>query len=89
MASHDADERYQDLDIKARVASLYLPILGIVMDCLPQLYDPNAEMRSRQQQVELEVQGITQHVAMAIAGSSVYGVPAKSADSHDENQKVN
>lgn len=76
LASHDMDERFQDPDVKGRVATLYLPLLSIVMDALPQLHDPNAESRSArnsQSQETLEVQGITQHVAMAIAGSSVLG----------------
>ena len=47
MASHDADLRFQDIDIKSRVASLYLPLLGIVMESLNQLYDPVSESRPR------------------------------------------
>ena len=78
MASHDADPRYHDREVKARVAALYLPLIGIVMDILPQLYDPNVESRSRtvQRSKETEYQGIDQSIAMAIAGSTVYGLPA-------------
>lgn len=47
MASHDSDMRFQDLDIKSRIASLYLPLLGIVMESLNQLYDPVSEARPR------------------------------------------
>lgn len=38
LTAHDADPRLAQPDIKARVAALYLPLLGIVMDAQPQLY---------------------------------------------------
>lgn len=38
MTTHDADSRYSDSACRARVAVLYLPLLGIVMDTIPQLY---------------------------------------------------
>lgn len=37
LTAHDADPRLAAED-KARVAALYLPLLGIVMDAQPQLY---------------------------------------------------
>ena len=37
-ASHDTDERYADPEIKARVVALYLPLISIVVDALPQLH---------------------------------------------------
>lgn len=39
LSSHDSDPRYADPEVKARVAMLYLPLIGIVMETLPQLYD--------------------------------------------------
>ena len=45
LASHDHDARYRDVETRARVAALYLPLLGVVMDCLPQLYDPGVDAR--------------------------------------------
>uniref|UniRef100_A0A6I8NBE1 Dedicator of cytokinesis 6 n=1 Tax=Ornithorhynchus anatinus TaxID=9258 RepID=A0A6I8NBE1_ORNAN len=59
LCSHDADARYLEPVVKAHVAQLYLPLIGIVMDTLPQLYDFTGQ------------QGVTisQSVAMAIAGS--------------------
>ncbi|MGH0154694.1 UNVERIFIED_CONTAM: hypothetical protein FKN15_067356 [Acipenser sinensis] len=39
LSSHDSDPRYTDPDVKARVAMLYLPLIGIVMETVPQLYD--------------------------------------------------
>uniref|UniRef100_A0A671SWQ2 Dedicator of cytokinesis protein 7-like n=1 Tax=Sinocyclocheilus anshuiensis TaxID=1608454 RepID=A0A671SWQ2_9TELE len=79
LSSHDSDPRYADPEVKARVALLYLPLIGIVMETLPQLYDfteshnqwgrpggPGTE--------EQEAEGnsmISQTVAMAIAGTSV------------------
>uniref|UniRef100_A0A9R1ST31 Dedicator of cytokinesis 7 n=2 Tax=Cyprinus carpio TaxID=7962 RepID=A0A9R1ST31_CYPCA len=79
LSSHDSDPRYADPEVKARVALLYLPLIGIVMETLPQLHDfteshnqwgrpggPGTE--------EQEAEGnsmISQTVAMAIAGTSV------------------
>uniref|UniRef100_A0A8B9HJK2 Dedicator of cytokinesis 7 n=1 Tax=Astyanax mexicanus TaxID=7994 RepID=A0A8B9HJK2_ASTMX len=79
LSSHDSDPRYADPEVKARVAMLYLPLIGIVMETLPQLHDfteshnqwgrpggPGTE--------EQEAEGnsmISQTVAMAIAGTSV------------------
>lgn len=47
MTSHDLDVRYAEPDCKARVAALYLPLLVIVMDMLPQLYSWNNDTKSR------------------------------------------
>lgn len=38
MTCHDCDPRYADPECRARVAALYLPLLGIVMDSLGQLH---------------------------------------------------
>lgn len=38
MTTHDSDPRYADSETRARVAVLYLPLLGIVMDTIPQLH---------------------------------------------------
>lgn len=38
MTTHDSDSRYSDTEARARVAVLYLPLLGIVMDTIPQLH---------------------------------------------------
>ncbi|XP_050685080.1 dedicator of cytokinesis protein 7 isoform X2 [Leptidea sinapis] len=38
LSAHDADPRLASADVKARVAALYLPLLGIIMDVQPQLY---------------------------------------------------
>uniref|UniRef100_A0A671SYB2 Dedicator of cytokinesis protein 7-like n=1 Tax=Sinocyclocheilus anshuiensis TaxID=1608454 RepID=A0A671SYB2_9TELE len=66
LSSHDSDPRYADPEVKARVALLYLPLIGIVMETLPQLYDFTGTE-------EQEAEGnsmISQTVAMAIAGTS-------------------
>lgn len=39
LSSHDSDPRYADPEVKARVAMLYLPLISIVMEALPQLHD--------------------------------------------------
>ncbi|XP_069783324.1 dedicator of cytokinesis protein 7-like isoform X3 [Narcine bancroftii] len=79
LCSHDADSRYTDYEVKANVAKLYLPLIGIVMDTLPQLYDftENGNQKGRLaasavDAVESENSSmISQTVAMAIAGSPV------------------
>lgn len=38
MTTHDSDSRYSESEARARVAVLYLPLLGIVMDTIPQLH---------------------------------------------------
>uniref|UniRef100_A0A8C4IME4 Dedicator of cytokinesis 7 n=1 Tax=Dicentrarchus labrax TaxID=13489 RepID=A0A8C4IME4_DICLA len=70
LSSHDSDPRYADPEVKARVAMLYLPLIGIVMETLPQLHDFTAMGGSGE---EAEGEGnslINQTVAMAIAGTS-------------------
>ena len=53
MTSHDLDSRYADVDVKARVAVLYIPILGIVMDTIPQLHHYMSEIHDRLQNIGL------------------------------------
>uniref|UniRef100_A0A6I8NM97 Dedicator of cytokinesis 7 n=1 Tax=Ornithorhynchus anatinus TaxID=9258 RepID=A0A6I8NM97_ORNAN len=67
LSSHDSDPRYSDPQVKARVAMLYLPLIGVIMETVPQLYDFTAVD-------EYDGEGgnmISQTVAMAIAGTSV------------------
>ncbi|KAK1796718.1 hypothetical protein P4O66_009740, partial [Electrophorus voltai] len=86
LSSHDSDPRYADPEVKARVAMLYLPLIGIVMETLPQLHDFTGigiSARESHNQWgrpggsatdEQETEGnsmISQTVAMAIAGTSV------------------
>ncbi|KAK6180566.1 hypothetical protein SNE40_012697 [Patella caerulea] len=71
--NHDLDVRYTDPEIKGRLAAMYLPVIGIVIEALPQLYDPYLEERNRNS-VHFDEEGnrINQKVAMAIASSAVY-----------------
>ncbi|XP_053086673.1 dedicator of cytokinesis protein 7 isoform X21 [Pangasianodon hypophthalmus] len=76
LSSHDSDPRYADPEVKARVAMLYLPLIGIVMETLPQLHDftESHNQWGRLGVDEQEAEGnsmISQSVAMAIAGTSV------------------
>ncbi|KAF7997149.1 hypothetical protein HCN44_005426 [Aphidius gifuensis] len=65
MGCHDNDTRYLEPGTKARVAALYLPLLNILMDALPQLYHWDAKDKN----VYTDESGsITQSVALAIAG---------------------
>ncbi|XP_048395891.1 dedicator of cytokinesis protein 7 isoform X4 [Stegostoma tigrinum] len=79
LSSHDSDPRYADVDVKARVATLYLPLIGIIMESVPQLYDFTESLNQRGRpsvvtadDYESESSNmINQTVAMAIAGASV------------------
>ncbi|XP_039591200.1 dedicator of cytokinesis protein 7 isoform X13 [Polypterus senegalus] len=79
LSSHDSDPRYADPDVKARVAMLYLPLIGIVMETVPQLYDFTESHNQRGRPSgstteDYDSEGgsmISQTVAMAIAGTSV------------------
>ncbi|XP_074640781.1 dedicator of cytokinesis protein 7-like [Tubulanus polymorphus] len=73
VSSHDSDKRYKDPACRARVASLYLPLIGIVVDALPQLFDPTIDLKPRISQAIDEDGGINKSVAMAIAGYGVGG----------------
>nr|XP_043900232.1 dedicator of cytokinesis protein 7 isoform X8 [Solea senegalensis] len=86
LSSHDSDPRYADPEVKARVAMLYLPLIGIIMETLPQLHDFTVESHNQwgrpggpqgaavgNSGEEMEGDGnsmISQTVAMAIAGTS-------------------
>ena len=39
LCGHDADPRYAEATVKARVAELYLPLLSLARDTLPRLHD--------------------------------------------------
>ncbi|XP_040270912.1 dedicator of cytokinesis protein 6 isoform X5 [Bufo bufo] len=77
LCSHDTDPRYSEPAVKQRIARLYFPLIGIVMETLPQLYDftgdPHAQRVRHASSVMDEVDSdggtISQTVAMAIAGS--------------------
>uniref|UniRef100_A0A7N8XWC5 Dedicator of cytokinesis 7 n=1 Tax=Mastacembelus armatus TaxID=205130 RepID=A0A7N8XWC5_9TELE len=76
LCDHDSDPRYADPEVKARVAMLYLPLIGIVMETLPQLHDftggpQGSAVGSSGEDAEGEGNSmISQTVAMAIAGTS-------------------
>lgn len=47
LISHDLDPRYVEPEVAARVAVLYLPLLGIVMDAIPQLHQYMSDVNDR------------------------------------------
>ncbi|XP_022240544.1 dedicator of cytokinesis protein 7-like isoform X2 [Limulus polyphemus] len=77
LTSHDWDPRFVEPEVKARVATLYLPLVGIVMDSLFQLYDWPTENRGRPVSIsedggDQNLATFPQSVANAIASSGVY-----------------
>ncbi|CAD7079957.1 unnamed protein product [Hermetia illucens] len=83
MTFHDLDPRYAEPDARSRVAALYLPLFGIVMDTIPQLHQYLPDTHDRLQSIGLleDYQGphqlittstISPEVAYAISGSRTY-----------------
>ncbi|KAB0406725.1 hypothetical protein E2I00_001547, partial [Balaenoptera physalus] len=76
LSSHDLDPRCVKPEVKVKVAALYLPLVGIILDALPQLCDfTAADARSGKNRTngsDEEQEGtsaINQNVALAIAGN--------------------
>ncbi|KAG8455210.1 hypothetical protein GDO86_001415 [Hymenochirus boettgeri] len=87
LSSHDLDPRYQRTEIKSRISALYLPLVGTILDALPQLHDfsdtRNVKARNLDEDPETP-STINPSVAMAVAGnqfnikmSSISSVPLK------------
>uniref|UniRef100_A0A9L0RUI0 Dedicator of cytokinesis 8 n=1 Tax=Equus caballus TaxID=9796 RepID=A0A9L0RUI0_HORSE len=77
LSSHDLDPRCVKPEVKVKIAALYLPLVGIILDALPQLYDFTAadarsgKNRSNGSDEEQEgTSAINQNVALAIAGNN-------------------
>ena len=43
LASIDLDPRYQDREIKSQVALLFMPLIGITLGSLAQMFDPRID----------------------------------------------
>ncbi|NXU09160.1 DOCK8 protein, partial [Pardalotus punctatus] len=76
LSSHDLDPRCSKKEVKVKIAALYLPLVGIILDSLPQLHDftisdiRSGKGRTGNPEDEQESAGaINQNVALAIAGS--------------------
>ncbi|NWW06375.1 DOCK8 protein, partial [Oreocharis arfaki] len=76
LSSHDLDPRCSKKEVKIKIAALYLPLVGIILDSLPQLHDftisdiRSGKGRTGNPEDEQESAGaISQNVALAIAGS--------------------
>lgn len=65
---HDSDPRYAMKEARQRLAHLYLPLIGVIMDALPQLYD--FVIADSKQRISSNFPIIQQSVAMAIAGTA-------------------
>ncbi|XP_065513982.1 dedicator of cytokinesis protein 8 [Caloenas nicobarica] len=76
LSSHDLDPRCSKKEVKIKIAALYLPLVGIILDSLPQLHDftiadaRSGKGRTGNPEEEQESPGaINQNVALAIAGN--------------------
>ncbi|XP_024108328.3 dedicator of cytokinesis protein 8 isoform X1 [Pongo abelii] len=75
LSSHDLDPRCVKPEVKVKIATLYLPLVGIILDALPQLCDftvaDTRRYRTSGSDEEQEGAGaINQNVALAIAGNN-------------------
>uniref|UniRef100_A0A2I3SJT7 Dedicator of cytokinesis 8 n=1 Tax=Pan troglodytes TaxID=9598 RepID=A0A2I3SJT7_PANTR len=75
LSSHDLDPRCVKPEVKVKIAALYLPLVGIILDALPQLCDftvaDTRRYRTSGSDEEQEGAGaINQNVALAIAGNN-------------------
>ncbi|XP_032873676.1 dedicator of cytokinesis protein 8 isoform X3 [Amblyraja radiata] len=75
LCSHDLDSRYSKPKIKTKIAALYLPLIGIIMDALPQIYDftdaHSKKTRPGGSDGDTDVSPINHSVALMIAGNPV------------------
>eukprot|EP00062_Callorhinchus_milii_P008194 gi/632950629/ref/XP_007890827.1/ PREDICTED: dedicator of cytokinesis protein 8 isoform X3 [Callorhinchus milii] len=76
LCSHDLDVRYSKPDMKTKLAALYLPLIKITTDALPQLYDFTDARTRKGRPMSSEGDGdnvniISPQTAMSIAGSSM------------------
>uniref|UniRef100_A0A8C9J3E1 Dedicator of cytokinesis 8 n=1 Tax=Piliocolobus tephrosceles TaxID=591936 RepID=A0A8C9J3E1_9PRIM len=74
LSSHDLDPRCVKPEVKVKIAALYLPLVGIILDALPQLCDftvaDTRRYRTSGSDEEQDGAGaINQNVALAIAGN--------------------
>lgn len=76
LSSHDLDPRCVKPEVKVKVAALYLPLVGIILDALPQLYDFTAtdarSGKNRTNGSDEEQEGtsaVNQNAVRAIAGN--------------------
>uniref|UniRef100_A0A8D0GMJ9 Dedicator of cytokinesis 8 n=1 Tax=Sphenodon punctatus TaxID=8508 RepID=A0A8D0GMJ9_SPHPU len=76
LSTHDLDKRCLKPEVKVKIAALYLPLVGIILDALPQLYDftvsdgRSGKGRTGNPDEEQEsANPINQSVALAIAGN--------------------
>ncbi|KAM8960557.1 dedicator of cytokinesis protein 8 [Pelodytes ibericus] len=74
LSSHDLDTRCQRIEIKNKIAALYLPLVSTILDALPQLHDfsvlDTRSVKARSTDEEQETPSpINPSVAMAVAGN--------------------
>ncbi|CAI5786814.1 of cytokinesis 8 isoform X1 [Podarcis lilfordi] len=76
LSAHDLDKSCLKPEVKVKVAALYLPLVGIILDALPQLHDftvsdgRNGKGRIGSPDEEQEAASqINQNIALAIAGN--------------------
>lgn len=79
IACHDSDTRYDEPPCRSSVAALYLPIIGLVIGALQQLYGYGNEDSS----------SFTPDVAMAIATSSITTFMGSDDNKSDIASQVN
>uniref|UniRef100_A0A8C9MLF3 Dedicator of cytokinesis 8 n=1 Tax=Serinus canaria TaxID=9135 RepID=A0A8C9MLF3_SERCA len=99
LSSHDLDPRCSKKEVKNKIAALYLPLVGIILDSLPQLHDftisdiRSGKGRTGNPEEDQDSSGaISQSVALAIAGSQFNirnsGIPVSAALGPDTTRNL-
>ncbi|XP_066460304.1 dedicator of cytokinesis protein 8 isoform X3 [Eleutherodactylus coqui] len=82
LRSHDLDLRCQKIEIKNKIAALYLPLVSTILDAIPQLHDfsvldsKTGKTRSLDEEPDTATM-INPNVAMAVAGNQ-FGLKSSS-----------
>ncbi|CAJ0919907.1 unnamed protein product, partial [Mesorhabditis belari] len=88
LAAHEADSRLSEPTIRSRIATLYLPLIDIILDALPQLHDPyagrEASRQSRVLSADHDEMNVANDVALAIAGIGSTAITRERDSTHTQ-----
>ncbi|KAK2489971.1 hypothetical protein MC885_012071 [Smutsia gigantea] len=75
LSCHDLDPRCVKPEVKVKIAALYLPLVGIILDALPQLYDFTDGNSAINQSVALAIAG--NQFSLKTSGTMLSSLPYK------------
>ncbi|VDL66251.1 unnamed protein product [Nippostrongylus brasiliensis] len=93
LSAHEADSRLTDPSIRARIASLYLPLVTIVLDVAGQIYDPFANSSGVSSRLSKQDKNgtalspsVNPKIALAIAGIGTGPSPPRTPTELNNNR---